>query len=233
MKKIVIYLFLLALLLTGCHANNINQEEMTTCDVGNILNDEQLKYLTEELHYTKDALSYMSYESLNFELLGTGLELYNQSSGVEKNGIDYICDQETDWENLKCEREDLITYEELRQIRMKEKEIRFEDFVKNGSYTNAGHLLIGIQYTSVTPESMVLKIINYTEDKFMCSDSIEIYKGNDTTGSPIVKSEEKGEISVDSKHWSNVPVSFGAKLEPGQYTIVYGEDVFSATFEVK
>lgn len=40
----------------------------------------------------------MNKESINWNLLGTGLELYNKTSGVEVNGVEYIADNSYDYQ---------------------------------------------------------------------------------------------------------------------------------------
>ncbi len=104
MKKInLVVLFLLVVVLTACgkSSSDNNSETKTTNEEASLLDmlsEEQLDYLTQEEQLTEDAIKLMDYESVNWYLLGTGLELYNKSSGVEKfgitydnsNGVDYI-----------------------------------------------------------------------------------------------------------------------------------------------
>lgn len=40
----------------------------------------------------------MNKESVNWNLLGTGFELYNKTSGVETNGVEYIADNSYDYQ---------------------------------------------------------------------------------------------------------------------------------------
>lgn len=85
-KYCVILLAVLAIVFTSCTKNNTNTgggEETTP--ILDILSDEQIEYLTEKLLFTVDAISDMSYEGVNYQLLGTGLELYNPTSGIEVN----------------------------------------------------------------------------------------------------------------------------------------------------
>lgn len=130
-KYCVILLTLLALAFTACAKNGANTGgEAETTPILDMLSEEQLEYLTEKLFFTTDAISDMSYEGVNYQLLGTGLELYNPTSGVEVNGLDYTADKEIDFENLKPESGKKITYEEAYAIRLKEKDMRAEDFLK-------------------------------------------------------------------------------------------------------
>lgn len=91
-----------------------------------ILTEEQKAYLKEYELIDEDRLAYYSYEGINWLLSGTGMELYNQSSGVEKFGITYETTEEI---NEKSTSERLITYDELYAIRLKEQDMRLDDFM--------------------------------------------------------------------------------------------------------
>lgn len=299
------------LLCFGCSksGNSADVQEETT-PILDILSDEQIEYLTEKLLFTTSAISDMSYEGVNYHLLGTGLELYNPSSGIEVNGLDYTVDKEPDYENIKPESGRKITYEEAYAIRLKEKEMRaedflkyeficnsdkenvygffvplegyddtyvrfsvrtdgrnihmstplfiykkslfgsggltfsilydtldFEDFFKDNKHTNEGSLLIGIRYGSVTPTSLVLKVRNYTEKKFKCNKSFDIYRGEGDSKVLLeefsVKTKEKH--TQDKRTSTSIYLTFGSDkgLEPGIYTIVLDDGVFEGSFEVK
>ncbi|MBD5157417.1 MAG: hypothetical protein HDT13_07280 [Butyrivibrio sp.] len=130
-KYCVILLAVLAIVFTSCTKNNTNTgggEETTP--ILDILSDEQIEYLTEKLLFTMDAISDMSYEGVNYQLLGTGLELYNPTSGIEVNGLDYTLDKEPDYENIKSGSDRRITYDEAYSIRLKENDMRAEDFLE-------------------------------------------------------------------------------------------------------
>ena len=130
-KYCVILLAVLAIVFTSCTKNNTNTgggEETTP--ILDILSDEQIEYLTEKLLFTMDAISDMSYEGVNYQLLGTGLELYNPTSGIEVNGLDYTLDKEPDYEDIKSESDRRITYDEAYAIRLKENDMRAEDFLE-------------------------------------------------------------------------------------------------------
>ena len=89
-KYCVILLAFFALVFTACAKNGTNTDgKAETTPILDILSDEQIEYLTEKLLFTMDAISDMSYEGVNYQLLGTGLELYNPTSGIEVNGLDY------------------------------------------------------------------------------------------------------------------------------------------------
>ena len=88
MKKLLITVVLCCLALTLCSCSKKNDESAKD-DVLKILSEEQKKYLNEEAGYTDDALKYMTKETINYYLLGSGLELYNKTKGVEKYGLTY------------------------------------------------------------------------------------------------------------------------------------------------
>lgn len=136
MKKICLLLVFIMFILCACH-NTETSRELTTVDYRTVsiedLSEEQIEYLTDELGLSREDISETAYESLNCKLLGTGLELYNPSSGVEKYGITYELDSTYDYtSDSKSEKK--ITMDEVYSIRAKEKNIRIED-VKGYEYT--------------------------------------------------------------------------------------------------
>ncbi len=92
-----------------------------------ILTEEQKAYLAEYELIDEDRLTDYSYEGINWNLMGTGMELYNPTSGVEKFGVTYEITEEI---SEKSDSERLITYDELLAIRLKGKEMRLDDFTK-------------------------------------------------------------------------------------------------------
>ena len=129
MRKFLLVFLIAMFVLTACSSQNAFQEETTTEYEKismDILSEEQIKYLTEEAGYTTDSIVNMSYEGVNWHLLGTGLELYNASSGVEKYGIEYDSKADFDY-TLDSNSEKKITMAEVYAIRAKEKNIRVED----------------------------------------------------------------------------------------------------------
>ena len=308
-KYCVILLAFFALVFTACAKNGTNTDgKAETTPILDILSDEQIEYLTEKLLFTVDAISDMSYEGVNYQLLGTGLELYNPTSGIEVNGLDYTLDKEPDYENIKSGSDRRITYEEAYAIRLKENDMRAEDFLEyeficksdkenvyrffipledyedtyvsfsvrtdgrnihmstpyffytkslsNGStfsilydtllfkdyfkdnkHTNDGSLLIGIRYGSVTPTSIVLKAYNYTQKNFKCNKSFDIYKGEGDDKELLeefsVKTREK--YTLETRTSGSIYLTFGSDkgLEPGIYTIVFGDGILEESFEVK
>lgn len=146
MKKRILLLLATAVMMTGCglkSGSTAKSEAMSPDDPMNkpanlyeSLSDEQKKYLEETFEYNEEAINECSYESLNKKLLGTGLELYNQSSGVEVFGLEYKLDESVDkslygsyYINQECKSDKLITYDEALDIREKEKNMRLEDFL--------------------------------------------------------------------------------------------------------
>lgn len=140
MKKInLVVLFLLVVVLTACgkSSSDNNSETKTTNEEASLLDmlsEEQLDYLTQEEQLTEDAIKLMDYESVNWYLLGTGLELYNKSSGVEKFGITYDNSNGVDYINADFGNGKKITLEEVYGIRDKESDMRVEDFMEYEYY---------------------------------------------------------------------------------------------------
>lgn len=129
MRKCLLIFLIAMFVLTACSNLNSSKEETTTeydkISI-DILSEEQIKYLTEEAGYTTDSIANMSYEGVNWHLLGTGLELYNPSSGVEKYGIEYDANVDFDYTS-DSDSEKKITMDEVYAIRAKENNIRVED----------------------------------------------------------------------------------------------------------
>ena len=136
------------LVLTACESKDNNskkdieikdtKESVSTSDNYKMLTNQQKEYLSS-IGFEEDSINKMSYESVNYYLLGTGFELYNQSSGVEIFGISYkLTDKEKkqieDYQNDdgKTFHKDLkkITYKEAENIRGREKKIRLSHFLK-------------------------------------------------------------------------------------------------------
>jgi len=286
--------WLLMLLVAGCEANDkesLNKENETS--VWELLTEEQKNYLCDTLDYSKDAIDLMSYESVNWHLLGTGLELYNPTSGVEMFGISYK--DESPVADLS-DSDRLITYEEAREIRLKEKDIRLNDFEqfkyeirekdaegyimkmpmadykdsyvcvyftkKDGNihmnvpyimcicertwnfsilyeydtmqafyeeepkYTVQGKAFMGVQYSSVTDNSLVIYIRNWSDKNLKLSESYELYEISDGKEKFITSSE--GEIEkIGAKNGGIRSVKFenGVQLVEGKtYLIKYGKE---------
>lgn len=123
---------LAAVMLTACAktATTDNGAQNETKAAAVELSAEQLDYLTTQADLTEDSIALMDYEAINWYLLGTGMELYNKSSGVEVNGITYKNESGTDYINAVSESEEPITLDEVYAIRDKEADIRLEDFMK-------------------------------------------------------------------------------------------------------
>jgi hypothetical protein len=137
--KVLLLISILCILLTGCGGKKVVDYEDIPEETGwyDTLTKEQKDYLIDECGFTQDWINLMSYENINSNLLGTGLELYNPSSGVEVNGIYYTYGEEVPkdlygkyYVTLKNTSEIEITLEEAIEIRNKEKNIRLEDFLK-------------------------------------------------------------------------------------------------------
>lgn len=130
MKKIILTIMIFILLLTGCSKEKNEEQEPTTNDLLNRLSEEQIEYLTESLGYDYALISYTGYEQINWELAGTGYELYNPTSGVERFGVKYTVDDGYELGKLKSNSDNCITYEEAYELRLKDTEMRLEDFLQ-------------------------------------------------------------------------------------------------------
>ncbi len=140
MKKLgcIFVLIIFEMLLTSC--KNVNSDNNTLIEsesgIYDTLTEEQKSYLREQ-RFLKELVNDMSYETLNWYLIGTGYELYNQTKGVEKNGISYIYEENVEpseygtyYHKLESCSQEKITLQEAVDIRKKENEMKIEDFLK-------------------------------------------------------------------------------------------------------
>ncbi len=130
-KKIILWCVITASiwLLLGCKEEKENIKTVSSDDTPmfELLTEEQKRYLIEEQYFSEDRINMMEYEAVNWQLLGTGFELYNQSSGVEKFGVLY---KDTDPISGISESDEIIKLEKVIEIRKKEKEMRLNDFAE-------------------------------------------------------------------------------------------------------
>lgn len=316
---------LIALTLVGCAsaktetetvtetqlANKENSQEVMGAQLYDSLTEEQKEFLTEEQQMSVEQINGMSYEAVNAELLGTGFELYNQSSGVERYGLTYSIDSVEEipskgyYISFPCDSNEEITYEQLLQIRLKEKDMRIEDFMKykyeitprkddkngydmmlplagypdtyvilsfrekddgtvkmktpymeyfysdekeegwvfsilygqdwfkafyeNEDYSLDGKVVCGIQYTSVTDHSLVIRVSNWTDQPLKVNPSFQLYKAD--KGEEILLSDYTCETDEEQEQklcsFSIYPVDLTGEnppLEPGSYRIKYGKN---------
>lgn len=130
MKKSIIFIaaIIFAICFTACGNSGEKNTQTETTTNGIKLTEEQLEYL-KKLRSDITGIEYVSEEDLNRMLLGTGMELYNPSSGVEvfgleynkKSGFDYLAASDS---NKK------MTLSDVRKFRNKEKEMRIEDLTE-------------------------------------------------------------------------------------------------------
>ncbi len=312
MKRKLVLLIILVLLTMVAILSNNNQND-TEHKLSNVkkadnekgmydsLTEQQKKYLTEEQRFTEDAINEMGYEGLNWQLLGTGFELYNQSSGVEDFGLTY---QEETPIPEKNETGECITLEQLLQIRHKEKDMRLDDFAKyqykikelesnpeegqayqvqlpvkeyDSTYVHVnflrdkkkniemkapylyykegeedgwafsilydkamfenfymlepkleveGKTYMGVQYTSVTENSLVMQLYNWKDEDMKLQKSYELYEVT-SEGEKLIDSAKGEEVTKRLMSFSIEPVKFSddVKLEQGKtYLIKYGKD---------
>lgn len=130
MKKSIIFIaaIIFAICFTACGNSGEKNTQTETTTNGIKLTEEQLEYL-KKLRSDITGIEYVSEEDLNRMLLGTGMELYNPSSGVEvfgleynkKSGFDYLAASDSDKK---------MTLSDVRKFRNKEKEMRIEDLTE-------------------------------------------------------------------------------------------------------
>lgn len=130
MKKSIIFIaaIIFAICFTACGNRGEKNTQTETTTNGIKLTEEQLEYL-KKLRSDITGIEYVSEEDLNRMLLGTGMEIYNPSSGVEvfgleynkKSGFDYLAASDS---NKK------MTLSDVRKFRNKEKEMRIEDLTE-------------------------------------------------------------------------------------------------------
>ena len=130
MKKSIIFIaaIIFAICFTACGNSGEKNIQTETTTNGIKLTEQQLEYL-KKLRSDITGIEYVSEEDLNRMLLGTGMEIYNPSSGVEvfgleynkKNGFDYLAASDSDKK---------MTLSDVRKFRNKEKEMRIEDLTE-------------------------------------------------------------------------------------------------------
>lgn len=302
MKKLFLLscICVMVLLQCGCEKEYVNPYSEFEVEKGDNLYDtlteQQKKYLTEELYLSKTAINEMTYEALNWQLLGTGFELYNQSSGVEKYGLSYEQPEELEMNGTSS---NLITIDAAIEIRKKGKEIKLEDFAKykytiekrelsdsyimqvpvaeyedtfvdivytrdeNGivnmkaphlrheegatdsvfsllynkswldtfyetepKYTLEGKKCIGIQYSSITDNSLVIELCNWTNTQYELSESYKVYEVLDGEEKLIYEYEGRDYIvTANSYSIKSVKLGDDCKFEAGKtYLVKYGND---------
>lgn len=98
-------------------------------------------------------------------------------------------------------------------------------FFENNDYSLNDKLVYGIQYTSVTDCSVVLRITNYTEDSYIFNGEATVYRVDDS-GNIIPESAiecTSKPVRINSLSFSIIPVSFD-NIAKGEYTIIFGKD---------
>lgn len=130
MKKSIIFIaaIISAVCFTACGNVDLKNTQIETTTNGIKLTEEQLEYL-KNLNGDITGIEYVSEEGLNRMLLGTGMELYNPSSGVEVFGLEY--DKKSGFDYLAASDSDKkMTLSDVRKFRNKEKEMRIEDLTE-------------------------------------------------------------------------------------------------------
>uniref|UniRef100_UPI004027B5FA hypothetical protein n=1 Tax=Eshraghiella crossota TaxID=45851 RepID=UPI004027B5FA len=293
--KVVMCICLAAVIISGCSDKGKSQKDSNPSGQDFVLTEEQKNYLSDKKGIGTAALELMNKESINWNLLGTGFELYNKTSGVETNGVEYIADNSYDYQKSN-DIDRKITFDEAVSFRNEDTKMRIEalsgyryeiteaeeyrklqapisgyddtyltiffkvsdnkvfmkvpyieysgpdndsnfafsllydrDYIKaffeNNDYSLNDKLVYGIQYTSVTDCSVVLRITNYTEDSYIFNGEATVYRvddsGNIITESAIECTSKP--VRINSLSFSIIPVSF-ANIAKGEYTIIFGKD---------
>lgn len=293
--KIMMCICLAAVIISGCYDKGKSQKDNNPSGQDFTLTEEQKNYLADKKGIGTAALELMNKESINWNLLGTGLELYNKTSGVEVNGVEYIADNSYDYQKSN-DIDRKITFDEAVSFRNEDTKMRIEalsgykyeitevkeyrklqapvsgydntyltiifkvsdnkvfmnapyieycvagndsnfafsilydkDYIKvffeNNDYSLDGKLVYGIQYTSVTDCSVVLRITNYTEESYIFNGEATVYQVDDS-GNIIPESAIEcisKPVRINSLSFSIIPVSFD-NIAKGKYAIIFGED---------
>ncbi len=296
--KIMMCVCLAAVIISGCSDKGKSQKDSNPSGQDFTLTEEQKNYLADKKGIGTAALDLMNKESVNWNLLGTGLELYNKTSGVEVNGVEYIADNSYDYQKGN-DIDRKITFDEAVSFRNEDTKMRIEalngyryeitedgeyqklqapvsgydntyltiffkisdnkvfmnapyieysgadndsnfafsilydkDYIKaffeNNDYSLDGKLVYGIQYTSVTDCSVVLRITNYTEESYIFNGEATVYQVDDS-GNIIPESAiecTSKPVRINSLSFSIIPISFD-NIAKGEYAIIFGEDVES------
>lgn len=143
MKKILYLLVLSSVIIsfTGCGDERKNETTTTNnqneAETGyySTLDDSQKSYM-EKLGFTEESVNDISYEALNYYFIGTGMELYNKTSGVETNGVEYNYPNSVKQEDygkyyseLESNNTTKITLTEAVKLRKKDAAMTLEDFL--------------------------------------------------------------------------------------------------------
>ena len=80
---------LAAVIISGCSDKGKSQKDSNPSGQDFVLTEEQKNYLSDKKGIGTAALELMNKESINWNLLGTGFELYNKTSGVETKAEEY------------------------------------------------------------------------------------------------------------------------------------------------
>ena len=116
---------LAAVIISGCSDKGKSQKDSNPSGQDFVLTEEQKNYLSDKKGIGTAALELMNKESINWNLLGTGFELYNKTSGVETNGVEYIADTSYDYQHRNA-LDRKITFDEAVSFRNEDTKMRIE-----------------------------------------------------------------------------------------------------------
>jgi len=194
-KKIRFFLLMICgIILTGC-GNKGNSSDLTEAETGfyDTLSAEQVEYLQTYCFMEEDEINACTYDELAGIFLGTGMELYNKTSGILRNGVTYYLydtNPEVASENygkyyfniVSDDDSAMITIDEAYKIRDKELDIRVDDYLVYEYYLEAYET--GEKYTKYR---MYLPIADYYKNVYVAIYFREYEDGKVTMDVPRLK----------------------------------------------
>mgnify|MGYP007069876179 CR=1 FL=1 len=202
MKKVLFLLVMsCVLILTSCSGklearnNDVSENSTTEKDTGyyDALSAEQVEYLNTYCFMDEDEIDTCTYDELAGIFLGTGMELYNKTSGILRNGVTYYLyetNPEVAPENygkyyfniVKDGDSAMITIEEAYEIRDKELDIRVDDYLNYEYYMEGYETSEGY-----TKYEMYLPIADYYKNVYVAIYFREYEDGKVTMDVPRLK----------------------------------------------
>lgn len=204
MKKSIIFIaaIISAVCFTACGNADLKNTQIETTTNGIKLTEEQLEYL-KNLNGDITGIEYLSEEGLNRMLLGTGMELYNPSSGVEVFGLEY--DKKSGFDYLAASDSDKkMTLSDVRKFRNKEKEMRIEDLTEY-AYTVSEKILNNSGEKSIIYE-LDAPVADYENTYMKIWFEIKDDKINMQAPQLVYKNEADGKTTAFSINYNPMPI---------------------------
>ena len=222
MRRIALCLMVLLSLFIGCASttdkhvsNSYTADEQNSCEknvdtVDVSLSKEQKEYLNKKMLISDSVLSQLNDIQIQYYLLRSGLELYNKSSGIEVNGIEYnISDKSGEYYyNKHKSSSKRINMSQAQSIRLKGNDIRIDDYM--------------FYEYSIDKRSKKGDINNYSLDL-----KVEGYPNTTIT---ILYSEESGKIKMLAPFLHYVGSS-EPQDEGYSFSLLYDDSSINAFFE--